>query len=403
MSKPDISRAAHLTEISRRFESSPVVALLGARQVGKSTLARRFAEDFDGPVHYFDLERREDLRRLDEEWLAVERLEGLVVLDEIHRRPDLFPMLRVLADRPGSPARFLVLGSAAPELLRQSSETLAGRIAFVRLDGFGLDEVGADKAQTLWIRGGFPRSFLANGDRASLDWRRDFIDTFLRRDLGDLGLRFPAQAMDRLWHMLAHWHGQVLNASELGRNFEVSHHTIRRWVDALIDTFVVRELRPWHENLAKRQVKMPKIYVADTGLLHALLDLETVADVERHPQVGASWEGFAIETVVRRLGARPEQCWFWATHASAELDLLVTSGTRRLGFEIKRTVAPEVTASMRIARADLKLDSLDVIHGGRETFAMRDGFRAVALARVLSDVQPLRPDPGSRRVRPAKK
>jgi uncharacterized protein len=383
-------RLAAMDSIERRFSFAPVVAILGARQVGKSTLAREYAKSLTKtPVHFFALERAEDLRRLQDEWTAVEHLAGLVVIDEVQRRPELFPMLRVLADRPGTPARFLVLGSASPHLLRQGSESLAGRISFLELAGFDLTEVGPRSSDRLWLRGGFPRSFTARDDAASFAWRIDFVRSFLERDLPQLGVQTPAQTLDRFWRMLAHWHGQVWNAAEFARNFGVGNHAVARYLDLLTDTFVVRQLRPWHENLAKRQVKAPKVYVADTGLLHALLDIETRLDLERHVKVGASWESFAIDAVVKRLGARPEQCFFWGTHASAELDLLVVKGRTRLGFEIKRTTSPTVTPSMRIAMADLKLDRLDVIHAGRETWQMGERLRAVALKRVLEDVEPL--------------
>lgn len=384
-----IARRSWLDAIRWRFTWAPVVGILGPRQVGKSTLAREFASTWRGPVHHFDLERAEDLRRLSDAWVAVESLRGLVVIDEVQRRPDLFPMLRVLADRAAAPAKFLVLGSASPHLLAQSSESLAGRIAFLELGGFDLAEVGARRLTRLWHRGGFPRSYLAADDRASAEWRREFVRAFVERDLPQLRSQIPAAAMDRFWRMLAHWHGQVWNGAEFARNFGVGNHTVRRYLDFLTDTFVVRQLQPWHENLAKRQVKSPKVYVADTGLLHSLLGIEDAEDLEGHPKVGGSWEWFAIQTVARRLGARPEECHFWATHAAAELDLLVVRGRRRLGFEIKRTTAPAVTPSMRIALDDLKLESLTVIHAGRESWRMAERLRAVPLSRVLAEVEPL--------------
>lgn len=384
-----VRRSRALDAISWRFGFAPIVALLGPRQVGKSTLAAEFAKGWPAPVHVFDLERPEDLRRLGDEWVAVERLTGLVVIDEVQRRPELFPMLRVLADRPDLPAKFLVLGSASPQLLKQTSETLAGRISYVQLDGFDLGEVGAASSDALWLRGGFPRSFLAPDDSASFVWRRDFVKTFIERDLPQLRPEIPSAALDRFWRMLAHWHGQVWNGAKFAQNFGVSNHTVRRYLDLLSDTFVVRQLQPWHENLTKRQVKSPKVYIADTGLLHALLEIETPLGLERNPQIGASWEWFAMNQVIHRLGARADQCWFWATHASAELDLLVVGSDQRRGFEIKRTTAPSVTPSMRIALRDLRLDSLDVIHAGSETWQMSERLRAVALTRLLDDLPPL--------------
>ncbi len=384
-----IVRRAWLDAIRWRFSWAPIVAILGPRQVGKSTLAEAYARTCRGPVHRFDLERPEDVRRLTDEWVAVESLRGLVVIDEVQRRPELFPMLRVLADRPGLPAKFLVLGSASPHLLAQSSETLAGRIAYVELEGFDIAETGVRNLDRLWLRGGFPRSYLAGDDAASAAWRREFVRSFVERDLPQLRAQIPSSTMDRFWRMLAHWHGQVWSGAEFARNFGVGNHAVRRYLDFLTDTFVVRQLRPWHENLSKRQVKSPKVYVADTGLLHSLLAIDTALDLERHPKVGASWEWFAIQTVTRRLGARPDECYFWATHASAELDLLVVRGERRLGFEIKRTTAPTVTPSMRIALQDLRLESLTVLHAGRATWQMADRIRAVPLSRVLADEERL--------------
>lgn len=385
----EVSRARHAARVEALFRSHPVVALVGARQVGKSTLARRIAAESASPVEYFDLESPGHLARLADPEPALGALRGLVVIDEVQRRPDLFPVLRVLADRADRPARFLVLGSASRDLLRQSSESLAGRIAYHELPGLALDEVGVGDAARLWVRGGFPPSFLAGDDAQSRDWRRAFVRTFLERDLPQLGVSFPAATMDRLWHMIAHWHGQVWNASEFARSFGVAHTSVRRWLDALTATFAVRSLAPWHENVAKRQVKSPKIYVTDSGILHQLLGLATESDVAAHPKCGASWESFVIGEVVQRLGAEPEECFFWATHAGAQLDLLVVRGNVRLGFEIKRTSAPSTSKSMRIALADLKLDRLDVVHAGEHTFPLDDRIRALALTRLLDDLEGL--------------
>lgn len=387
----DIPRPRHVAAVRELLRESPVVAILGARQVGKTTLARHVAAAVGGPVHLFDLEDRDDIAALAEPKSALAPLEGLVVLDDIHRLPGIFETLRVLADRPERETRFLVLGSAAPDLLRQSSETLAGRIAFYELPPLSLSETGAGNLDRLWLRGGFPRSFLAPNDAESARWRRDFARTFLERDLPGFGLSLPTESMARLWTMLAHWHGQILNTSELGRAFGVAHTTIRRWLDALVHTFVVRLLPPWHENLAKRQVKTPKVYVADAGIAHSLLGIETGQDLHRHPKVGATWESLGIETVTATLRARPDQCWFWSTHASAELDLLVVAGRKRLGFEFKRTTAPAVTQSMRIAMKDLRLDQLDVAHAGTRSFPLGESIRAVPLARANAILRPLPP------------
>jgi predicted AAA+ superfamily ATPase len=385
----DIGRQRHTRRLQQLLRRSPVVAILGPRQVGKTTLARAIGKAWTGPVTTFDLEDPGDVASLADPMLALGPLRGLVILDEVQRRPELFPVLRVLADRPRTPARFLVLGSASPELLQQSSESLAGRLAFHELGPFSIDEVGAARLDQLWLRGGFPLSFLARSGRASLDWRLDFVSTFLARDLPQLGVSIPATTLRRFWTMLAHYHGQVWNASEFARSFGVSDMTVRRYLDLLAATFVVRVLLPWHENLGKRQVKSPKIYITDSGVLHALLNLGAREDLERHPKVGASFEGFAIASIVDQLRARWDECYFWATHAGAELDLLVVRGRTRIGFEIKRTVAPAVTPSMRTALKDLKLSRLDVIHAGDRTFPLAPRIRAVALSRLLDDVPPL--------------
>jgi predicted AAA+ superfamily ATPase len=367
----------------------PVVGIIGARQVGKSTLARLVARSWDGPVTAFDLESDEDLARLTDPLLALRSLRGLVILDEVQRRPDLFPALRVLADRPRSPCRFLVLGSASPNLLQQSSETLAGRIAYHDLGGFALAEVGAAEGDKLWRRGGFPRAFLARTETASMEWRREFIRAFLERDLPQLGSQVPSSTLRRFWTMLAHYHGQTWNSSEFARSFGVADTTVRHYLDLLTSALVVRQLLPWHANIGKRQVKAPKVYIADSGLLHGLLNLPMQRDLEGHPKAGASWEGFVIGQLVVHMRAEPQECHFWATHAGAELDLLVVRGERRRGFEIKRTLAPSVTPSMRHALADLKLSSLDVIHAGERTYPMHARIRAVALSRLLADIRPL--------------
>lgn len=387
-----IPRVRHVDRLRHLLGRSPVVALLGARQVGKTTLARRIAEDLTrGPTHVFDLEHPGDRAALADPISALEPLSGLVVLDEIQLEPGLFPVLRVLADRTDSSAQFLVLGSASEELLRQGSQSLAGRIAFHELGPLAIDEVGVEAADRLWLRGGFPRSFLAENEDDSLDWRRDFVRTFLQRDLPQLGVTIPPATLERFWSMLAHTHGQLWNGSRIARGFGVSHTTVRRWLDLLVATFVVRVLPAWSENLGKRQVKSPKVFVADTGILHALHDLGTRRDLDRHPVVGSSWEWFGIQAVARHLGVRPDQCHFWATHQGAELDLLVVAHGRRLGFEFKRTAAPRRTRSMHVALEDLSLDSLTVVHAGARTFPLGDRMIAVPLERIADEVEPLRP------------
>lgn len=381
-----IPRKTHGRAVARLLRESPAVLLLGARQVGKTTLAKEIAKSWSRGAHRFDLEDDRDLARLADPFLALEPLRGLVVLDEVQRRPNLFPALRVLADRPRTPARFLLLGSASPALLQQSSETLAGRVAHYELSGFDLSEVGPADADRLWVRGGFPRSFAARSGTSSFRWRDDFVHTFLARDLAALGISIPGATMERFWTMLAHYHGQVWNGSELARAFGVSHHVVRRYLEALESVFMVRSLQPWSANLKKRQVRTPKVYVRDSGLLHRLLDIRTTRELERHPKVGASWEGFVIECVLRALTAAPGSSYFWRTHTGAELDLLVQQGGRLRGFEIKRTTAPRLTRSMRSAMSDLDLSRLDVIHAGSETFPLAAGVRAVSLGRLLDDL-----------------
>ena len=373
-----------LVQLLRNY---PVVAIVGARQVGKSTLAGLIASSWKRSVEQFDLENEIDLARLADPMRALQPLRGLVVLDEIQYAPEFFRVLRVLADRPRTPARFLILGSASPALLRQSSESLAGRIAYRELGGFAMDETDHKDHNRLWRRGGFPRSYLARSESQSFEWRREFVRTFLQRDLPQLGINVSASTMRRFWTMLAHYHGQVWNASEFARSFGVADTTVRAYLDHLASALVVRQLQPWHENLSKRQVKSPCVYVKDSGLLHVLLNLPTQRDLEGHPKVGASWEGFAIEQIIRFTGAAPEECYFWATHAGAELDLLIVRGRERLGFEVKLTSAPRVTKSMRIACEDLQLSQLDVIHAGDRTFDMAEGIRALAIADLVKSLR----------------
>jgi len=384
-----IDRKQEVEAIQGLLRRHPVVGVIGARQVGKTTLARLFIQKTKDPSSYFDLENPVDLARIADPMLALKDLEGLVVIDEIQRQPNLFPVVRVLVDRPKSATHFLVLGSASPDLLRQSAETLAGRIFYHELGGFSLEEVGVENHIQRWLRGGFPRSYLARTHSESDEWRRGFIRTFLERDLPQLGITIRSTTLRRFWTMLANTHSQIWNASEFGRSFGVADTTVRNYLDLMTSALVIRQLSPWHENISKRQVKAPKIYIADSGVLHTLLGLRTLKDLEGHPKVGASWEGFVLEQVIHRLAARVEECFFWATHGGAELDLLVVRGQRRMGFEIKRTTSPQVTSSMRYALSDLHLRSLDVIHAGERTFPMDKKIRAVAFTRLLQDIKPL--------------
>jgi len=386
---PMISRKRERATIAGLLTHYPVVGVVGARQVGKTTMARDLRRGIRSATTFFDLEDPEDLSRLSDPMLALKDLRGVVVIDEIQRKPELFNILRVLADRKPLRARFLILGSASPDLIRQGSESLAGRVHYHELRGFSLDEVGAGQADQLWLRGGFPRSYLASSNAASTEWRRGFISTFLERDLPQLGVNIRSTTLRRFWMMLAHYHGQVWNSSELARSFGVADTTVRNYLDLLTNALVVRQIPAWHENIGKRQVRAPKVYLADSGILHALLNIQSKADLEGHPKVGASWEGFVLGQVVRQLSARPEDCYFWATHAGAELDLMVVRGRRRIGVEVKRTVSPRMTPSMRSALADLRLQRLYVIYAGDKTYRLDRQVEAVPLSRLLSDLEPL--------------
>ncbi len=355
---------------------SPVVALIGARQCGKTTLARQFVAA-DSP-NYFDLEDPVSLARLDEPMTALGPLAGLVVIDEVQRRPDLFPVLRVLADRERSPARFLVLGSASPDLLRQSAESLAGRIEHLELTGLQVAEVGAEHLDALWLRGGFPRSLLADSDEDSLIWRKSYIQSFVERDLPQFGTGLPAPTIHRLVHMLAHFHGQIANLQAVATALGISETTVRRYLDLMEHLFLIRQLRPWHENLRKRQVKRPKLYFRDPGLLHHLIAKNTMDELLTDPRLGASWEGFVLEKTLAE--ARPDQAYFWATHAGAELDLLLFSQGRRIGVEIKRIDAPRRTPSMATALRDLSLDALYVLYPGNLRYQISEQITAIPAA-----------------------
>ena len=382
-----LDRPAYLDRLRRTARRSPITALLGPRQCGKTTLARLFVEG--RPATLFDLESVVDQRRLQNPGLALGGLTGLVILDEVQTLPELFPVLRGLVDRPGNQARFLILGSASPNLVRHAAETLAGRVEFIELAGFDLTETGAQALDGLWLRGGFPRSFLAASEEDSFAWREGFVRTYLERDIPNLGIRIPAPALRRFWTMLAHCHGQTWNASELGRAMGLSDKTVRGYLDLLTGTYMVRQLQPWFENLGKRQVKAPKVYFRDSGLLHSLLDISTRHQLLGHPKVGASWECFAIEQVLQAF--EPAQPCFWSTHGGAELDLVFLHQGRRLGFEVKFTEAPRVTASMRTARAELRLDHLWVVHPGPHGFPMEEGITATPLGNLyLSATSSLR-------------
>ncbi len=375
-----IGRPAVEGVVRRALKRGRVVALVGPRQSGKTTLARAVVSA--GSPNYFDLESPADLARLSEPMTALAPLKGVVVIDEIQRRPELFPVLRVLADRAPLQARFLVLGSASPGLLRQSSESLAGRIEVIEVGGFLLEDTGTTSLERHWRRGGFPRAFLARTERESWTWREQFVRAFLERDVPQLGIGIAAPTLLRFWTMAAHYHGQIWSHAEPARSLGVGEPTIRRYLDALSGVFMMRQLQPWHENLGKRQVKAPKIYVRDTGLLHQLLGIRTQAELLRHPKLGASWEGFVVEQMLRSL--EPDAAYFWATHGGAELDLLLMRGRRRYGVEVKRTDGPVLTPSMRIAMADLHLDRLIVVYPGERRYALAPHITAVPVAELAS-------------------
>ncbi|MDA8991302.1 ATP-binding protein [Opitutales bacterium] len=376
-----IERTEKLNHIKSGFDRSPVVSITGLRQSGKTTLAKEFASQYQVACTHFDLEDPRSLARLSEPMTALENLSGLVVIDEVQRLPAIFPVLRVLADRKEKPACFLLLGSASPLLIKEISESLAGRVALLEMDGFNLMEVGSEESKVLWNRGGLPPSFLAGSDTSSLQWRQDFMTLFVERDLPQFGVTFPSAAMRRFWAMLAHYHGQTWNASELAKSFDVSQAIIRKKLDILTGAFAIRQLPAWYENLGKRTVKSPKIYLRDSGLLHALLDLSTFDQLESHPKLGSSWEGFCIEQILSITGS--SHAYFWATHAGAELDLFLLHKGKRIGVEIKYSDGPSTTRSMRQALEDLSLDHLFVVYPGKEDYPLDKNITVTSLPSIL--------------------
>jgi len=370
-----VRRNSLVSALNKALARSRVVLLVGPRQSGKTTLARELLDE--DSINYFDLEDPASLARLDEPMTALRPLSGLVVIDEIQRRPDLFPILRVLADRKDTPARYLILGSASGNLMRQTSESLAGRMERIVISGFTLAELGSESEQQLWLRGGLPLSVLAQSDADSLAWRKNFIQTLLERDFPQWGVRVAATALHRFWSMVAHCHGQIWNAAEPARALGVSESTTRRYLDLLTDAFMLRQLQPFHANLKKRQVKSPKIYVRDSGLLHQLLGIDSMKRLFSHPKIGASWEGFIIENVLMR---EPyDEVFFWATHQGAEIDLILRRGDALYGVDCKRADAPRLTRSIRIALDDLKLKHVFVIYPGIQRFPLASQVAAVPL------------------------
>jgi predicted AAA+ superfamily ATPase len=373
-----IRRSHYSAALSAALKRSPVTALLGPRQCGKTTLARTFSKE--GDSHYFDLEAPSDRQRLQNPELLLGSLSGLIILDEIQLAPELFSILRVLVDRQDNQARFFILGSASPQIMKNVSETLAGRIEFVDLSSFDLQEVSASMADVLWLRGGFPRSFLSETEADSLAWREGFIRTFLERDIPQLGISIPAIAMRRFWTMLSHLHGQTWNASELGRAMGLNDKTVRSYLDILTGTYMIRQLLPWHENLKKRQVKAPKVYLRDSGLLHSLLNISDRHELLGHPRLGASWDGFALEQLLQVV--QPKDAYFWATHSGAEIDLFFVSGGKRFAVEFKFTEAPTVTKSMQVALEDLNLQHMWVVYPGENTYPAHEKITMLPLREV---------------------
>ena len=373
-----ISRPHFRRLIERALEHNPVVAVLGPRQCGKTTMAREFVPETS--ANYFDMEDPAVWATMANPMTTLAPLRGLVVIDEAQRRPEIFPILRVLADRSGAPARFLILGSASPELSRQSSESLAGRIEVIEMSGFALSEVGAVAERQLWLRGGFPRSFLAADDEASDRWRREFIRTFLERDLALLGFGLSPQLMQRFWTMISHYHGQIWNSTEVAASLGVAPNTARSYLDALSQTFMVRQLQPWHENIGKRQVKSPKLYFRDSGIFHRLQGIASWDAMQAHPKLGASWEGFALEETLK--AATPDEAYFWAVHSGSELDLLMLRNGRRTGVEFKRADAPKMTRSITIAMADLKLDELVIVYPGSRIYPLSERVKVLPLTEI---------------------
>ncbi|MGC9451303.1 MAG: ATP-binding protein [Oceanipulchritudo sp.] len=378
-----------MEELESSLAQFRVTGLLGPRQCGKTTLARSL-EVPSG--NYFDLEDPTDEARLQNPLDVLGGLRGLVIIDEFQRKPELFPILRVLADREGTPARFLILGSASPELVRGASESLAGRIEFITMGGFTCDETGTGERDRLWLRGGFPESYLSASEAASVRWRKAFTRSFIERDLPGLGVRIESARLRRFWLMVAHYHGQTWNSSAIAASMDISHSTARSYLDILTDALVLRQLPPWLPNLGKRLVKAPKVFIRDSGILHTLLQIDDIASLQGNPRYGASWEGFALEQVAAVLNLREEEMYFWATHAGAEMDLVVRRGGKLYGFEFKATERPRVTHSMTIARSDLGLERVYLVYPGEKSFPLRDGMMAIGYSTLPELDLPPTPD-----------
>lgn len=379
-----IKRKELVADIDSAFKVHPIVAILGPRQCGKTTIAREFSNSKSKEVYHFDLEDPEDLSKLQQPKLALQNLEGLVVIDEIQRLPELFPLLRVLVDRVDNKANFLILGSASRDLIQQSSETLAGRIQYIQMTPLRVSEIPELDFNKHWIRGGFPLSYLSDSDENSFKWRKAYISTFLERDIPNLGISIPPRSLRRFWTMLAHYHGQVINYSQIARSIQTTDTTVRRYLDILEGTFMVRVLSPWHENIKKRQVKSPKIYIRDSGILHSLLAINNHFEILGNPKVGASWEGYCLEEIINKYDN--EDCYFWATHGGAELDLLVVKGQKRIGFEIKYASSVKITKSLHIAMEELNLDQMTIVVPGKDSYYLSEEVRVVGLEKLIEEI-----------------
>jgi len=374
-----LKREKFLARVKQQLQIHPICAILGPRQCGKTTLALQVAEE-GGFVqrHHFDLENPEDLASLENPLRVLGELTGLIIIDEIQRLPDLFPILRVLVDRNRDKARYLILGSASRDLIQQSSETLAGRIGYVELTPFQLNE--HTEVNTLLVRGGFPLSYLARSDHESVLWREAYIQTFLERDIPNLGFRIPPARLRRFWLMLSHVHGQLLNMHDLSNSMDISNTTVKHYIDILAGTFMVRVLQPWFVNIQKRQIKTPKIFFRDSGLLLSLLSINSHEALLRNPKLGAVWEGFALEQIINTANLRSEDVFFWRTSNGAELDLLILHNGEYIGFEFKFSDAPKTTKSMHQALQDLNLKHLYVIYPGQRKIFLADKITAIGLA-----------------------